>query len=75
MSNRRTKKFFSSGEFGLTSIFLVSVLLSASVVRCFVSPMRDFLEFNRMGTEEKMAGRLVDMHVEVSLEEVSVQTF
>ena len=51
------------------------MLLSASVVRCFVSPKRDFLEFNRMETEEKKAGRLVDMHVEVSLEEVAIQTF
>ena len=38
----RKKKFFS-GEFCLTEQdFLVSVLLSISVERFFVSPMRDF---------------------------------
>ena len=41
--NRRAKKSLFFGEFCLTSrIFLVSVLLSASVERCFVSRMRDF---------------------------------
>ena len=45
---RKKKKVF--GEFCLSSaIFLVSVLLSASVERCFVSRMRDF--FKKIGEQ------------------------